>query len=210
MSELKHGSKGNDVKALQKAMNAHPSLGVKLKEDGIFGDKTEAAFKKWQKLHGQKPTGKAGKGAVKAIQQSGVKKPIMTVRDYAPRIKHNVDTISENGTEITKQAAELDVARKALRKRIDDSHAIEKKMAKANAQNEAYLADWLGDAKKIAAMQARFDAMAASDPAGAAKLLKEVETLDAQAEKALKKIKANITMLNTEWRKLQPILQAAA
>ncbi|MEM9147311.1 MAG: peptidoglycan-binding domain-containing protein [Pseudomonadota bacterium] len=210
MSDLQNGAKGHEVKTLQKAMNAHPTLGARLKEDGVFGEKTEAAFKKWQKLQGQKPTGKASKGTVKAIQQSSAKAPVMTVRDYAPRIKNNTETLRENGAELANQAAQLDEARKALRKRIDDSHAIEKKMAKANAQNQAYFADWLNDAEKIADLQQRFETMASRDPAGAAKLLKDIQALDAQAEKAFVKIRSNIQTLNAEWRKLQPIFDAAA
>lgn len=210
MSDFKNGSKGTEVRAIQKAINAHPGLSIKLKEDGIFGDKTEAAVKAWQKLQGQKQTGTAPKGAAKAIRQSAEKAPSMTVRDYAPRIKHNTETVRDNAAELANQTAKLDDARKALRKRIDESHAIEKKMARASAQNQAYLADWLNEAQKIATLQARFDKMARSDPAGAAKLLKEIEALDTQAEKVLAKLKGNVQTLNGEWRKLQPIFEAAA
>ncbi|MEM7768851.1 MAG: peptidoglycan-binding domain-containing protein [Pseudomonadota bacterium] len=198
------------MKALQKAMNGHSALGLKLKEDGVFGERTEAALKKWQKLQGQKPTGRIAKSALKAVRQSGGKVPVMTVRDYAPRITKNVDSVRNNGAEVASQAEELDDARKRLRKRIDDSHAIEKKMAKASAQNKAYLADWLGDAKKIAAMQTRFETMAQSDPAGAAKLVKEIEALDAQAERTIARMRANVDLLRAEWQKLQPIMKAAA
>ncbi|MEO0621249.1 MAG: peptidoglycan-binding domain-containing protein [Pseudomonadota bacterium] len=210
MSDLMSGSKGSDVKALQKAMNGLGTLGVKLKEDGVFGERTEAALKKWQKLQGEKSTGRIAKSALKAVRQSGGKVPVMTVRDYAPRITKNVDSVRNNGAEVASQAEELDEARKRLRKRIDDSHAIEKKMTKASAQNKAYLADWLGDAKKIAAMQTRFEAVAQSDPAGAAKLVKEIEALDAQAERTIAKMRANVDLLRAEWHKLQPILEAAA
>lgn len=210
MSDFKNGSKGTEVRAIQKAINAHPGLSMRLKEDGIFGDKTEAAVKAWQKLQGQKQTGTAPKGAAKAIRQSAEKAPSMTVRDYAPRIKHNTETVRDNAAELANQTAKLDDVRKALRKRIDESHAIEKKMARASAQNQAYLADWLNEAQKIATLQARFDKIARSDPAGAAKLLKEIEALDTQAEKVLAKLKGNVQTLNGEWRKLQPIFEAAA
>ncbi|MEO0995592.1 MAG: peptidoglycan-binding domain-containing protein, partial [Pseudomonadota bacterium] len=71
MSDLMNGSKGSDVKALQKAINGHGALGVRLKEDGVFGARTEAALKKWQKLQGEKPTGRIAKSALKAVRQSG-------------------------------------------------------------------------------------------------------------------------------------------
>ena len=51
---LKKGSKGEDVKKLQKFLG--------LKDDGDFGDKTEIAVKKWQKENGLKDDGIVGDG----------------------------------------------------------------------------------------------------------------------------------------------------
>ena len=49
---LKKGSKGEEVKRLQKALNLFP--------DGIFGSLTEEAVKAFQKSHGLKPDGIVG------------------------------------------------------------------------------------------------------------------------------------------------------
>lgn len=49
---LKKGSKGEEVKRLQKALNLIP--------DGIFGSLTEEAVKAFQKSHGLKPDGIVG------------------------------------------------------------------------------------------------------------------------------------------------------
>ena len=46
-STLKEGSKGNDVKTLQKALNMIQNAGLKV--DGIFGSGTKSALKKFQK-----------------------------------------------------------------------------------------------------------------------------------------------------------------
>ena len=52
MTVLRKGSKNENVKLLQRFL--------KLKDDGDFGDKTEAAVKEWQKKNGLKDDGIVG------------------------------------------------------------------------------------------------------------------------------------------------------
>ena len=58
-STLKKGSKGNDVKTLQQALNK--ALGTNLAVDGQFGKKTQAAVKQFQKKYGLTVDGVVGK-----------------------------------------------------------------------------------------------------------------------------------------------------
>ena len=66
MSTLKNGSKGTQVKALQRALN---TAGAKpaLKSDGKFGSKTEAAVKAFQKKARLKASGTAGTDTLAAL-----------------------------------------------------------------------------------------------------------------------------------------------
>lgn len=57
MNTVKNGSKGADVKSLQEALN---KLGYGLTADGIFGPKTEAAVKDYQKKNGLDADGIVG------------------------------------------------------------------------------------------------------------------------------------------------------
>ena len=51
MTTIKKGINGADVKTLQQALNKVGNYG--LREDGIFGLKTEVALKDYQKKYGQ-------------------------------------------------------------------------------------------------------------------------------------------------------------
>ena len=68
MSVLKKGSKGEEVKILQRALNITPV-------DGDFGAKTEAAVKAFQKSKGLVADGVAGD---KTLQAMGIKKDVDT------------------------------------------------------------------------------------------------------------------------------------
>ncbi|MDP5218770.1 peptidoglycan-binding domain-containing protein [Ruegeria sp. 2205SS24-7] len=66
MKKLKKGSKGSDVKTLQTTLNKTPPK-AKLKIDGIFGVKTEAAVKAFQKAKRLKQDGIAGEKTLGAL-----------------------------------------------------------------------------------------------------------------------------------------------
>ena len=61
---IQYGSKGGDVKVVQKLLNQH---GYQLNEDGIFGNNTLAAVKDFQKKNGLTVDGIAGKDTIKLL-----------------------------------------------------------------------------------------------------------------------------------------------
>ncbi len=61
---LRPGDKGDAVKALQEKLIA---LGYKLTADGVYGDKTTAAVRRFQKANGLKEDGKAGPATMTMI-----------------------------------------------------------------------------------------------------------------------------------------------
>lgn len=70
---LKQGSKGTDVKKLQKALNKSVKPSPKLKEDGMFGGGTLAAVKAFQKKNKLKVDGLVGPNTMTAIEKGGSK-----------------------------------------------------------------------------------------------------------------------------------------
>ncbi len=66
MKKLQNGSKGSDVKSLQKALNT-TKIRARLKVDGKFGEKTEDAVRKWQKHNRLKVTGIAEKTTLASL-----------------------------------------------------------------------------------------------------------------------------------------------
>lgn len=66
MSVMKKGSRGDDVKALQEALNR---MGYGLSADGIYGDGTEAAVRHLQKSFGYTVDGVVGDGTMALVKQ---------------------------------------------------------------------------------------------------------------------------------------------
>lgn len=66
MTTIKNGSKGNDVKTCQQLLNKFGKYG--LAEDGIFGAKTEAAVKDFQRIKGLSVDGIVGPKTWAALQ----------------------------------------------------------------------------------------------------------------------------------------------
>ena len=66
-STIRYGSRGDDVKALQNALNA---AGYSLDVDGIFGSKTQAAVKQYQKSQGLTVDGIVGKNTWGALSSA--------------------------------------------------------------------------------------------------------------------------------------------
>jgi len=66
-SQISRGSKGKDVEALQKALNAR---GYSIVEDGDFGHETELTVKHFQKSHGLPADGIVGPKTWKALSGS--------------------------------------------------------------------------------------------------------------------------------------------
>lgn len=70
---LKKGSKGNDVKTVQRALH--------LQEDGIFGPLTEEAVKEFQKANGLKVDGVVGDVTWNRITSSGLQKSKRSINE---------------------------------------------------------------------------------------------------------------------------------
>jgi hypothetical protein len=71
MAVLKMGSKGSEVKNLQKALNSHLRPSPKLAESGDFDAATEEAVKNFQKQSSLKVDGIAGKDTLAALSNGG-------------------------------------------------------------------------------------------------------------------------------------------
>lgn len=65
MDTVKYGSRGEDVIALQNALNA---AGYTVDVDGIFGKKTKSAVERYQKEHGLSVDGIVGENTWKMLQ----------------------------------------------------------------------------------------------------------------------------------------------
>jgi peptidoglycan hydrolase-like protein with peptidoglycan-binding domain len=67
---LRHGERGEAVRALQEALNAagiRDANGQPLPTTGYYGDMTKAAVEKYQTQHGLEPDGKAGNNTLTAL-----------------------------------------------------------------------------------------------------------------------------------------------
>ena len=73
MNVLKQGSKGGDVKLLQKYMG--------VKQDGIWGPKTTEAVKKWQSEHGLVVDGIVGPKTWMKLIETDIKSGSLTDAD---------------------------------------------------------------------------------------------------------------------------------
>ena len=72
MPTLRRGSKGEQVKLLQEALNETPAgAGMDLKADGVFGAETEKAVRQFQADHGLTVDGVVGAKTWKALGVSG-------------------------------------------------------------------------------------------------------------------------------------------
>ncbi|TXH40610.1 MAG: peptidoglycan-binding protein [Desulfurellales bacterium] len=69
-TELKHGSKGEAVANLQRALSAHGLL-KSSDIDGDFGNKTEMAVKEYQANYGLRPDGIAGRNTLRSLGLGG-------------------------------------------------------------------------------------------------------------------------------------------
>ena len=88
---LTQGSKGDDVKALQQALNAN---GANLKVDGSFGPATKAALEAFQRAHGLKADGIAGpKTLTELVNVTNVAKSTSTVNSST----NSTTSVTQNG-----------------------------------------------------------------------------------------------------------------
>ena len=191
MANLKRGDQGNEVKDLQKKLNAVPKLGVKLVVDGIFGPKTEAAVKKFQKHVEIKASGVYDAETRKRLEAGGEPPPKMTVEDYKERIQKNQKVLEGNRKSFEDRGKKLSEAQKKLQDLLERSRIAQEFVTKLINENKAAFTEWLAVAQKVAANQKTFESLAKSNPAKARELLKTIEDQDKQAEKILDKLRKN-------------------
>ncbi|MEL6807598.1 MAG: peptidoglycan-binding domain-containing protein [Pseudomonadota bacterium] len=184
MAILKKGVKGGDVKEAQKLLNKN---GAKLKVDGDFGAKTEAATKAFQKKVKLKVDGQIGPITTAALKY-GKPLPTMQTQDY---IKY-MAKIKGNWVDNSQIVTFVRNAQKAL----------DEAAAKATKDVEAALGFYNGNVTywtevrkigdQVIVKQKQFEKLRTKDPAAAEKLAKECADLDAKLiDIANKKIKPN-------------------
>ena len=86
-----YGSSGSAVKELQEALNRH---GYDLAVDGIFGEKTKAAVRSYQKKNGLKLDGIAGNETWGSLRNSAASMEEMA--PPAPAVSPNTSAALEN------------------------------------------------------------------------------------------------------------------
>lgn len=169
MAIVKKGAKGSAVTNIQKLLNKN---GAKLDVDGAFGPKTEAAVRKFQKKAKLKPDGIVGPLTMAALKYGGPL-PEMTVRDYKARLNQLRKDWDDNAG-ILKIYANMADEVKAL------SPTVTKDVKNAYYFFNSNHAHWLKVrefGEQIAAKQTQFSTLQTSNPAAAAKLVKECEAL---------------------------------
>ena len=83
---IQYGSKGDDVKELQKLLN---NKGYSLSVDGIYGEKTQSAVKKYQASQGLTVDGIAGKNTWGALTGSADSQDGTAGKDYVRQYEEN-------------------------------------------------------------------------------------------------------------------------
>lgn len=184
MSILKKGSKGKPVEDLQKRLNKQ---GAKppLKVDGIFGPLTGKATHDFQKKAKLKADGQAGPLTMAALKYGG-KLPEMTVRDYEKRRKHLAKVFDANRANYSSYK-KIDAQIDALSNRAEVDRALEK--FDTNYQLHKQVAALC---KQIEAKQKEFEKLLLTDPAKAAKLVKDCEDLHNKVEALGARIGPNV------------------
>jgi putative peptidoglycan binding protein len=179
MAILKKGAKGNDVKAVQKQLNKH---GAKLKEDGIFGPKTEADVRKFQKKVKLKTDGQVGP-LTEAALKYGKPLPEMETRDYE-KFMSTLRTDWDDNSEILSFVRTME---KAL---SQASASATKEVGAAfgfiNANYDS-MKEVIAMGEKVIAKQKEFNKLRTTNPAGAEKLAKDCAALDTKIRSIGKK-----------------------
>ncbi|MCL6286167.1 peptidoglycan-binding protein [Ruegeria sp. 2012CJ41-6] len=202
MKKLKNGSRGSDVKALQTALNKTPPK-AKLKTDSIFGVKTEAAVKAFQKAKRLKQDGIAGEKTLGAL---GLGKQKSQDIDWPwPAMDQS---IGGNYKVYAKQrrlvTASLKVAGKV---KTAEMTALQKKMDAALKElNRTFLAQDK-PARAVVVLERSFQKVKRDNPSACAGIVKKAKKL---ADTSAEAVKAWITAGETVETLAAEIKQAAS
>ncbi|MEO1599611.1 MAG: peptidoglycan-binding domain-containing protein [Pseudomonadota bacterium] len=179
MADLKVGSKGSAVVALQKALNKE-GVKPKLKPDGAYGKNTAKAVEAFQRKAGLKQTGAADKATLSALSLKGggggsSATPTWKLGDPATLDRHvrdeiiNVRAYDRLDGEISADPSHE--ARGLLRELRHHRAAYDRA-----AENLLYIAGFLIKARK------EFEKVVKKDPKAAEKILEKAERAFAESE----------------------------
>lgn len=178
MKNLKWGAQGKPVSKLQEALNKSGRAGQKLKVDGVFGPKTDAAVKKFQSSckGAIKADGVYGPKTAERLEIAlGRKTPAWPFRDWL-NDRHD---IAKFGKEMVKQDAAGIQAVKDLEKFLHGNLPA----FKAAYSEPHKLLHQAGDAvmrnvDDMARLQFEFAKVATTNPKRAAEIVKEMMRLE--------------------------------
>lgn len=172
MKQLKRGSRGKDVEALQERLN---KLGAspRLKVDGDFGPLTQKAVVAFQKSAKVKPADGAVNKYTSAALKMGGPLPVMTVKDMAGATKIAKD-FQKHNLLLNGYMMALDGATWKVDSILDKELPKATKMV---ADNKPLWEELIKIADKIADNQKTFDAIRLSDPKKAGELADDCEYL---------------------------------
>lgn len=179
MKKLKKGSKGSEVKALQTALNKTPPK-AKLKTDGIFGAKTEAAVKAFQKAKRFKQDGIAGEDTLGALGIGKRKSP--DIEWPWPAMEQ---TVGEGAKIYLKQ---MDIANAALRVagkvKTVEMAALQKKLLAALKEYNRLFRAQDKPARAIVVLERAFLKAKRDNPSACAGIVKKAKKLADASVKA--------------------------
>ncbi|MDP5220903.1 peptidoglycan-binding domain-containing protein [Ruegeria sp. 2205SS24-7] len=209
MKKLKNGSKGRDVKALQTALNK-PPLKAGLKVDGIFGDKTEASVRAYQRRNRVKKDGIAGP---KTLASLGLGKPSGGGGSKGSDWPHT--DVHETVDEV---ASKYKATRTIIDKHLSIAHKIktgdmretEAEMLAAWKALDKTFRDVFDILQNLERMEKDFMRARRDKPASAGRILKRAKPLYRKAAQALLKFLDACTAVEEMAKKVEATKSASA
>lgn len=183
MKKLQNGSKGSDVKSLQKALNT-TKFRARLKVDGKFGEKTEDAVRKWQKHNRLKVTGIAEKTTLASLGLGGSASP-RSKQDY-PYVAPDSIVIDAKKRRNEGRARMQKVMRLAAKSKVPQMSYRQKLMPKVWQKAEARWRELERPTTALIFAEGVFISADGQDPRTKSKLLKDGKANMAKALGALK------------------------
>ena len=203
MKKLQHGSKGNDVKELQKLLNENGAR-PKLKVDGKFFDKTEEALKKFQKKNGLRDDGIAGNktwAKLKPAQEaagpdkSWLQDYAWRIEDYAGILRKRQMVIKDAEKEVKQRLVVLTQADH------EDAQVTARKMAEEIRGQLEFSKEWMKNATKLAKLQKEHKAAYPNDQKKVEKIMDAAWSLDSTTRFAWDTFKAYHSQALEQWEK---------
>ena len=189
MKKLENGSKGSDVKSLQKALN-NSKIRARLKLDGKFGAKTEGAVRKWQKHSRLKVNGVADQATLASLGLGGGTSR-RSQQDY-PFIAPDSIVIDAKKRRNDGRARMHKVMRLAAKSKVPKMSYRQKVMPKVWKKAEARWRELERPTMALIFAEGVFISADGQDPRTKSKLLKDGKANMAKALAALKAYNASM------------------